>query len=45
MHTDERGIFDGTIRAGIANAIGIDELLQLDTGHLKFIPLELSLWS
>ena len=35
MHTDERGIFDGTIRAGIANAIGIDELLQLDTGHLK----------
>ena len=28
------------IRAGIANAIGIDELLQLDTGHLKFIPLE-----
>lgn len=28
------------IRTGIANAIGIDELLQLDTGHLKFIPLE-----
>ena len=23
-----------------ANAIGIDELLQLDTGHLKFIPLD-----
>lgn len=28
------------IRTGIANAIGIDELLQLDTGHLKFIPLK-----
>lgn len=28
------------IRAGIANALGIDELLQLDTGHLKFIPLK-----
>ena len=28
------------IRTGIVNAIGIDELLQLDTGHLKFIPLE-----
>ena len=24
----------------IANALGIDELLQLDTGHLKFIPLK-----
>lgn len=28
------------IRTGIANALGIDELLQLDTGHLKFIPLK-----
>ena len=28
------------IRTGIANALGIDELLQLDTGHLKFIPLQ-----
>lgn len=28
------------IRAGIGNAIGIDELLQLETGHLKFIPFE-----
>lgn len=28
------------IRTGIANAIGIDELLQLDTGHLKFITLK-----
>ena len=28
------------IRTGIANALGIDKLLQLDTGHLKFIPLK-----
>ena len=28
------------IRTGTANAFGIDELLQLDTGHLKFIPLK-----
>lgn len=28
------------IRTGIGNAIGIDELLQLETGHLKFIPFE-----
>lgn len=33
------------VRTGIANAIGIDELLQLDTGHLKFIPLEPALTS
>ena len=28
------------IRMGIGNAVGIDELLQLETGHLKFIPFE-----
>lgn len=28
------------IRAGVGNAIGIDELLQLETSHLKFIPFE-----
>lgn len=28
------------VRAGIANAVGIDELLQLETGHLKFIPFD-----
>lgn len=28
------------IRTGIANALGIDELLQLETGHLKFVPLK-----
>lgn len=27
------------IRTGVANVLGIDELLQLNTGHLKFIPL------
>lgn len=28
------------VRTGVANALGIDKLLQLDTGHLKFIPLK-----
>ena len=28
------------IRTGIANALGIDALLQLDTGPLKFLPLK-----
>lgn len=28
------------VRTGIANAVAIDELLQLGTGHLKFIPFE-----
>ena len=31
------------IRMGIAHALGIDELLQLATGHLKFTPLKPSL--
>lgn len=28
------------IRAGFANTISVDELLQLETGHLKFVPLK-----
>lgn len=39
-HFDLIGNASHFIRTGIANAIGIDELLQLDTGHLKFIPLK-----
>lgn len=39
-HFDLIGNASHFIRTGAANAFGIDELLQLDTGHLKFIPLK-----
>ncbi|WP_308547112.1 LysR family transcriptional regulator [uncultured Selenomonas sp.] len=44
MHTVGRFDLIGNashfVRTGIANAFGIDGLLQLDTGHLKFVPLQ-----
>ena len=34
------GIVSHFIRTGVGNAISIDGLLQLETGHLKFLPAE-----
>lgn len=34
------GIVSHFIRTGVGNAISIDGLLQLETGHLKFLPFE-----